>query len=128
MRISWRHNQCVSWCLSIAALDPKQEEYGTFPSGSATQPSEVLSSGFGLIFCDSIKDKDGQAIDVDLMDLEGKTLFGIGPHAVSLGKVKATTWTSLYGKYAVIASVASLLILASDKLLQWLLPIFMADP
>jgi hypothetical protein len=123
MTISWRYNQAVVWHLKIPALDPEKDEYAEFPNGSITAPSEVLSSGFGLISCLEIKDQHKQ--DVELKDYEGKILFGVGRYATSIKSIKATTWASSYGWYPAIAAVGSLLILAADKLiliLRWLLP------
>jgi hypothetical protein len=115
MDVEWTSQQKVSWDVDIPQLNPGQEDYARFNTGSTECQSQALSSGFGLFFCRKI-DPWGTS----LTSIDGATQYVTGRVGNAVRSVKVTTWDTIYARYSMYISAAGLMIIALEKIVSFL--------
>lgn len=112
LQVCWNSNQWVRWPVTIPKLKPGEEQYAKFPSGSMTEKSEALSSGFALIYCTSTNPPDTK-----LSSLSGEIEYPVGLPG-SVRSLKATTWDTIYSKYSMFIAAGALGVIALQIIAQ----------
>jgi hypothetical protein len=112
VQVRWTSGQFVRWRIDVPALAAGDEDYARFDYGSTEHESEILSSGYGLFFCEKIHPSN-----TDLTSLDGRTRYKVGPGGNAIRSIKATTWNTIYAKYSMMVSASGLAIVALDKII-----------
>jgi hypothetical protein len=121
MHVIWPNGIFVRWLIVIPQLNANQTAYGVFDDRTIFHSGEVITSGYGLIFCDEISSSDQQ--QVTLTDLDGHTVWIVGNAGSAVHSIHARAWADLYARYSMIISAAGLTIVALEKIvasLMWL--------
>ena len=116
MSIVWPNGISVIWPLTIPELEIGQANYAAFSDGSIIHQGDIISTGYGLIFCNEISSRDQQ--DVVITDLDGISPYSVG--GGSIYSIPAKAWTDIYAKYSMVVSAAGLAIVALDKIIAFM--------
>jgi hypothetical protein len=107
--IAWPNGQGVSYDVSIPSIQPNEEKLVDLGE------TEALANGFGLIFCKTWKASDGQPIRV--FDAQRRL---VDPK-IAIYSIPVKTWEEIYSFWALIITVASLVIVVIDTFIKAIL-------